>query len=71
MYSTCTIEQAENEGMVARFLAEHSDFELAPLPADVFTGIDPEAATTGMVQILTQQFDSDGFFIARLRKRDV
>nr|WP_268796187.1 16S rRNA (cytosine(967)-C(5))-methyltransferase RsmB [Paenibacillus sp. Soil750] len=71
VYSTCTIEQAENEGMVERFLAEHSEFELAPLPADVFTEIDPKAATSGMVQILPQQFHSDGFFIARLRKRDV
>ncbi|MNY40516.1 rRNA (cytosine-C(5)-)-methyltransferase RsmF [compost metagenome] len=56
--------------MVARFLAEHEDFELAPLPADVFTGIDPAAAGAGMVQILPQQYHSDGFFIARLRKRD-
>ena len=71
VYSTCTIEQVENEGMVARFLAEHSEFELAPLPADVFADIDPAAAVSGMVQILPQQFHSDGFFIARLRKRDV
>ena len=49
--------------MVERFLAEHSEFELAPLPVDVFTGIDPEGCT-GMVQILPQQFHSDGFFIA-------
>ena len=57
--------------MVGRFLAEHSDFELAPLPLDVFAEIDADAAASGMVQILPQQFHSDGFFIARLRKREV
>ena len=28
VYSTCTIEHTENAGMVERFLAEHSEFEL-------------------------------------------
>ncbi|MFC3843837.1 16S rRNA (cytosine(967)-C(5))-methyltransferase RsmB [Paenibacillus sp. MAH-36] len=69
VYSTCTIEHAENAGMVERFLAEHRDFELEPLPAEAFASVDPAAAAAGMVQILPQQFHSDGFFIARLRKR--
>jgi len=68
VYSTCTLESAENEEQVRRFLAEHDDFALEPLPAEAFAALG-EAASTGMVSILPQQFGSDGFFIARLRKR--
>lgn len=69
VYSTCTIEREENEAMIERFLDEHSEFELAPLPAEAFAGIDPQVAASGMVQIMPQQYHSDGFFISRLRKR--
>ncbi|RTE08670.1 16S rRNA (cytosine(967)-C(5))-methyltransferase RsmB [Paenibacillus whitsoniae] len=70
VYSTCTIEHEENAGMIERFLADHPEFELAPLPAEAFGAVDPAAVQAGMVQILPQQFHSDGFFIARLRKRE-
>ncbi|NEW05463.1 16S rRNA (cytosine(967)-C(5))-methyltransferase RsmB [Paenibacillus sp. SYP-B3998] len=69
VYSTCTIEHAENEGMIERFLADHNEFELTALPEEAFASIDPQMAASGMVQILPQHFHSDGFFIARLRKR--
>nr|WP_270879466.1 16S rRNA (cytosine(967)-C(5))-methyltransferase RsmB [Paenibacillus aestuarii] len=69
VYSTCTIERSENEDMIERFLSQHSEFELAPLPADAFAGVEPQAAASGMVQIMPQQYHSDGFFIARLQKR--
>ncbi len=32
LYGTCTFAPEENEGVIAAFLAEHPDFEIAPLP---------------------------------------
>jgi 16S rRNA (cytosine967-C5)-methyltransferase len=70
VYSTCTLEQEENEGQVRRFLAEHPNFELTSFPAESFaeSGIDPQALAAGYIQIFPHQFHSDGFFIARLTK---
>jgi 16S rRNA (cytosine967-C5)-methyltransferase len=57
--------QEENEAMVASFLQQHPDFYLEPLPLpDVF----PEN-TTGMLALVPGQYDTDGFFIARLRRK--
>ena len=65
MYSTCTLVYAENEGVVKRFLALHPAFCLEPLPL-------PEpfpANTSGMMALVPGQYDTDGFFIARLRRK--
>lgn len=71
VYSTCTIEYAENEGIVRRFLKEHPDFELEPFPEgrlpDSQAAVRPQSSP-GMVQILPHEYHSDGFFIARMRR---
>jgi 16S rRNA (cytosine967-C5)-methyltransferase len=54
VYSTCTLEYNENEGMVKQFLESHPEFELDP----------PQP-----LQIYPYEHHSDGFFIAKLRKR--
>ena len=65
LYSTCTLVRAENEGVVEAFLAENQEFylEKLPLPAAL-----PENET-GMLALVPGQFDTDGFFIARLRRK--
>ena len=65
LYSTCTLVWEENEGNVQRFLKENDDFypEKLALPP-VF----PEN-TTGMLTLVPGQYDTDGFFIARLRRK--
>ena len=64
MYSTCTLVQAENEGMVASFLQDHPEFHLEPLPLpDVFPQND-----SGMLPLIPGEYDTDGFFISRLRR---
>ena len=63
VYSTCTINTLENEGVVENFLRENPNFileDVAPLL--------PFAAEGPMVTLLPHVYDMDGFFIARLRK---
>lgn len=62
VYSTCTIERTENEAIVESFLQQNDQFEVVP-----FEPIQTNHATTG-IQILPQDFHSDGFYIAALRK---
>ncbi|UUZ95835.1 16S rRNA (cytosine(967)-C(5))-methyltransferase RsmB [Paenibacillus sp. P25] len=73
VYSTCTIERAENEDMVQAFLEAHPEFEAdAPPAAAVPPAFRPQESGKSLpasLQILPQDFGSDGFYIARLRKR--
>ena len=65
LYSTCTLVRAENEGVVEQFLAENTEFTLEKLPLpDIF----PENET-GMLALVPGEYDTDGFFMARLRKK--
>lgn len=65
MYSTCTVLKRENEEVVSAFLQEHPDFypEALDLPA-LFP-----ANTSGMLTLIPGQYDTDGFFICRLRRK--
>jgi 16S rRNA (cytosine967-C5)-methyltransferase len=70
VYSTCTMEYDENQGMIERFLRQNPAFSLEAFPQEMFLNA-PEyklQAENGFLQILPHQFGSDGFFIARLRK---
>ena len=58
VYSTCTIDEAENEDNVRWFIEKHLEFELDKNFAE----------GTGMKQILPGEHGSDGFFIARFIK---
>ena len=65
IYSTCTLLRRENEAVVEAFLAEHNDFTLEPLPLpEIFPKNE-----TGMLALVTGQYDTDGFFIARMRRK--
>jgi 16S rRNA (cytosine967-C5)-methyltransferase len=68
VYSTCTIEYDENEGMVRRFLKKYPDVEMAPL--DALANNNSLAVNDNMLQVLPQHFGSDGFFVAAFRKRN-
>lgn len=69
IYSTCTTDYEENQAVIHHFLEVHPEFSLD----DTVTQQLPELASRlvgdGMVQILPQHYESDGFFIARLRKQ--
>lgn len=65
IYSTCTLVRGENEGVVEDFLKTHPDYFLEPLqlPAPF------PKNETGMLALVPGEFDTDGFFIARLRRK--
>ena len=65
LYSTCTLLPEENEGVVNAFLKENSDFYLEPLP---LPSVFPEN-TSGMLTLVPGEYDTDGFFISRLRRK--
>ncbi|MBP3659862.1 MAG: 16S rRNA (cytosine(967)-C(5))-methyltransferase RsmB [Oscillospiraceae bacterium] len=64
LYSTCTLVRRENEGVVEKFLKANPEFSLEPLklPAEF------EENTTGKLTLVPGEHDTDGFFIARLRR---
>ena len=65
LYSTCTLVRAENEGVLEKFLANRPDFCLEPLPL-------PEKFPkneSGMLALVPGEYDTDGFFISRLRRK--
>ena len=65
IYSTCTLVRAENEGVVETFLKDNDDYTLEPLPLpDVFPKNE-----SGMLALVPGAYDTDGFFIARLRRK--
>lgn len=65
LYSTCTLVRKENEAVVEAFLRHRSDFELEPLELpEVFP-----KNTTGMLTLVPGEYDTDGFFIAKLRRK--
>lgn len=77
VYSTCTLNPDENENRIKKFLWQnHKEFE----PVD-FSDILPEnliktepaiaqSAKNGMITILPDLHSSDGFFIAKLRRKN-
>jgi len=65
LYSTCTVLKSENEEIVEKFLAKHDDFYLEPLDLpEVFPRNE-----TGMLTLIPGEYDTDGFFICRLRRK--
>ena len=68
VYSTCTLTNEENQQIVNNFVAKNSGFRLdqsleAFLPEVVTKKI---TTTGGMIQLLPQHFQTDGFFISRI-----
>ncbi|WP_462409226.1 16S rRNA (cytosine(967)-C(5))-methyltransferase RsmB [Neobacillus sp. Marseille-QA0830] len=69
VYSTCTVDKQENEQTIATFLDHHPEFE-----GDLaFKNRMPEAIQPLIIgydlQIFPQDFGSDGFYMAAIRKK--
>ena len=64
LYSTCTVLKRENEDVVEAFLKENPEFSVEKLN---LPNIFPEN-TNGMLTLVPGQYDTDGFFICRMRR---
>lgn len=64
VYSTCTLNKYENELRIKKFLEENRNFELVSISDKVNT---PEC---GYAVIYPDEFGTDGFFIAKLKKTE-
>ena len=63
LYSTCTLLRRENEDVAEAFLAEHPQFILEPFELPHF------GAQPGMMTFWPHIHDTDGFFVARMRRK--
>ncbi len=64
LYSTCTLVRRGNEGGVEKFLKKHPDFFQEPLELpDCFGN-----RSSAMLTLVPGEFETDGFFICRLRR---
>lgn len=64
LYATCTLRREENEDVVLNFLNKNTEFHLESfsLPGPV------GQRNEGMLTLWPQRSDTDGFFIAKMRK---
>ena len=62
VYSTCTLLPAENEEQVRAFLERSADFSLEPFAVG-------SLASNGMLTLAPDTHGTDGFFVAKLRKK--
>jgi 16S rRNA (cytosine967-C5)-methyltransferase len=69
VYSTCTMSRAENQEVVAAFLARHPTFEPVDFrPALPAAWRDDTEAGGAMLQLRPDRHGVDGFFIAAVRR---
>ena len=61
VYSTCTVNPDENEGVASCFLRDHPEFTLSPFSVG---GVRSE----GMLTFFPGEHNTDGFFICRMEK---
>jgi len=65
LYSTCTLLRRENADVVEEFLQQREDFYLEPLALPEKFPVN----TDGMLTLVPGEYDTDGFFICRLRRK--
>lgn len=61
VYSTCTVNPDENEGVVRRFLEENAEFSAEPFALG-------KISSGGMLTLFPQIHNTDGFFICKMRR---
>jgi 16S rRNA (cytosine967-C5)-methyltransferase len=69
VYSTCTISPAENERLIAAFLAERPDFAAGDPGSASDLPAWEHPVVPGFLQTLPHRDGTDGFFVARLLRR--
>lgn len=76
VYSTCTMEPEEDEGMVSYLLNKYPDAKLEEIKLDIkrskpvleFDGVKFNSEVKKCLRIYPQDNDTEGFFVARIKK---
>lgn len=72
IYCTCSLQKAEGEHQVERFLLTHRNFQRIPIRKEEFGSLDGMVNSEGDLRVLPyhlkEQGGMDGFFISRLQK---
>ena len=66
VYSTCTLNETENENTVIDFLNEHPDMKIDPIP-DIYPHTFKSRLLDGVLRILPSE-SGEGHFVCRMRK---
>ena len=77
VYSTCTQEPEENEGVVNWLLTHNEDAELLDIEMDIkrsdaitsFNDVTYDSSIEKCLRIYPYDNDTEGFFVARIRKK--
>ncbi len=72
IYCTCSLQKAEGEAQIEKFLSAHTSFGHAPIRREEFGNVEGMVNANGEVRILPTHLKEaggmDGFFIARLKR---
>lgn len=71
VYATCSLERAEGEDQIARFLGGHADFRLVPPPEGIVPegiAVAPEGWLRTTPDTLADAGGTDGFFMALVER---
>lgn len=68
LYSTCTVHALENEENIRWFRKEHPEFSLADIRPCLPKELRGDVREIGMLQLLPGIHESDGFFLAKLKR---
>lgn len=78
VYSTCTTEPEENEGIIDYLLGKYSDATVEDINLDIkrspavmsFGGTDYNPSVSKCLRLWPQDNDTEGFFVCRIKKND-
>lgn len=70
VYSTCTVNPGENEENVRWFLQEYPEFRLADIRDRLCDELKESVTDNGCLQLLPGIHKSDGFFIAKMIRKE-
>ncbi len=68
IYSTCTINHAENQDNVHWFLEKYPEFSLTDIRERLCSELRADVEENGMIQLLPGIHQSDGFFLACMKR---
>lgn len=69
VYSTCTVERAENEAVTEDFLSRHGEFERVDISGMLPAQLRRESAAEGYITLYPDTDGTDGFYICKMKRK--